>query len=219
MHCRRRFSRRSAAIWKETPLLLLTMPQLVAGFGFTSHDIESEYGGLYGAFKRQYEEHRADWDRLELAFVVCVPEDSPGLDLFGSAVETDVYFCRKYVVPLNGRPVGKALARLPFVPLFVEGEETGEKEKRRETGRPPSAQTFLRQSGVPATLARHVVVKGERSAATIVEDCIGGELDRPGAPIREGSWVSPAVPDRAVEMRIQSLEIENFRAYRKETED
>ena len=188
------------------PLLLLTMPQLVAGFGFTGRDVEREYGGLYEAFRRQYEERRADWDRLELAFVVCVPEDSPGLGLFGSSVETDVFFCRKYVVPLNGKPVGKALARLPFVPLFVDGEETG---------RPPSAQTFLRQCGVPAPLARHVVVKGERSATTIVEDCIRGEVERPRAPSREDKWESPVVPHKSVEMRIASLEIENFRAYRK----
>ena len=188
------------------PLLLLTMPQLVAGFGFTGRDIEREYGGLYGAFKRQYEGHRSDWDSLELAFVVCVPEDSPGLDLFGSEVETDVYFCRKYVVPLNGKPVGNALARLPFVPLFVEGEETG---------RPPSAQTFLQQCGVPATLARNVVVKGERGAETIVEDCIDGDLERPRAATRQGGWGSPIVPDTAVEMRIESLEIQSFRAYRK----
>ena len=35
----------------RAPLLLLTMPQLVAGFGFTSRDIEGEYRDLYGAFK------------------------------------------------------------------------------------------------------------------------------------------------------------------------
>ena len=187
------------------PLLLLTMRQMVAGFGFTSRDIEGEYGELYGAFKEQYSARRSDWDRLELAFVLCVPENAPGLDIFGSEVETDVYFCRKYVVPLNGGSIGNALARLPFVPLFVEGGETG---------RPPSAQTFLQQCGVPATLARNLVVKGERGASKIVEDCIEGDFERPKAPSREGSWGSPIVKENAVEMRIESLEIENFRAYR-----
>ena len=189
--------------------MLLTMPQLVAGFGFASSDIEAGYRESYGAFKQEYSTHRRDWDRLELAFVLCVPADSPSLDLFGSTVETDVYFCRKYVVPFNGGPVGNALARLPFVPLFSGGGETI---------RPPSAQTFLQQCGVPRTLARHVVVKGERSPTTIVDDCMNGGFERPKAPTRKGSSESSTAPGKAAVMRVESLGIENFRAYRKKRE-
>ena len=87
---------------KDRLLLMLMMPQLVAGFGFTSRDIRTTYGRLYGAFKREYTEHRNEWDELDLAFVLCVPEGLSGLQAFGSSVETDVYFCRKYVVHMNG---------------------------------------------------------------------------------------------------------------------
>ena len=193
----------------DEPLLLLTMPQLVAGFGFASTDIEDKYGQLYGAFKEEYSTRRHDWDQLELAFVLCVPADSPGLDFFGSAVETDVYFCRKYVLPFNGGPVRNALARLPFVPLFSAEEETI---------RPPSAQTFLQQCGVPPTLAKYVVVKGERSPNTIVEDCIGGGFGWPQVPTRIGSFEASKVLEKATSMRVESLSIENFRAYRKKKE-
>ena len=193
----------------EEPLLLLTMPQLVAGFGFASTNIEAKYGQLYGAFKEEYSTHRNDWDRLELAFVLCVPADSPGLDFFGSAVETDVYFCRKYVLSFNGGPVGNALARLPFVPLFSVEEEMI---------RPPSAQTFLQQCGVPPTLAKYVVVKGERSPKTIVDDCISGGFGKPKVPTQIGSIETPEASGKAASMRVESLSIENFRAYRKKKE-
>ena len=97
---------------EDRHLLLLTMPQLVAGFGFTSRDLTSTYGRLYGAFKEEYAEHRNEWDDLDLAFVLCVPEGLSGLQAFGSSVETDVYFCRKYVVHMNGhvRTSARALA-------------------------------------------------------------------------------------------------------------
>ena len=190
-------------------LLLLTMPQLVAGFGFASSDIEVGYGRLYGVFKDEYSTHRHDWEELELAFVMCVPANAPGLDRFGPAVETDVYFCRKYVVPFNGEPVRNALARLPFVPLF---------SREQETIRPPSAQTFLQQCGVPSALAKSVVVKGERSPARIVDDCMEGSFGRPKAPTRAGGLETTLVPAKAAPMRVESLEIENFRAYRRKRE-
>ena len=147
--------KRLARNGEGSQLLLLAMPQLVAGFGFVSRDLTSNYGKLYGAFKREYAEHRKEWDDLDLAFVVCVREGVAGLQAFGPSVETDAYFCRKYVVPMNGR-VETSLARLPFLPLFTE---------QGAVVRPASAQTFLQQSGVPPVLARYVVKKGERSAS------------------------------------------------------
>ena len=195
-----------SADFGEEPLLLLTMPQLVAGFGFASSDVETGYGQLYGAFKHHYTTHRREWDRFELAFVLCVPANVPGLDLFGSTIETDVFFCRKYVVPISGDPVAHSLARLPFVPLF-SGEE--------ETVRPPTAQTFLQQCGVPPTLARYVVAKGERSPNTIVDACLNGDFERPKVPTRVEGLGTVTRSERTAPMRIDSLEIQNFRAYRK----
>lgn len=189
----------------EEPLLLLTMPQLVAGFGFARHDIEAGYDQLYETFKDTYSDHRSDWERLELAFVMCVPENSPGLDHFGPAVETDVYFCRKYVVPFSEQPVENALARLPFVPL-VSSEQ--------ETIRPPSAQTFLQQCGVPPTLAKYLVVTGERSPERIVEDCMEGTFGTPRRPTRSSNLERVLALKAASPMRVRSLTIENFRAYR-----
>lgn len=191
------------------PLLLLTMPQMVAGFGFATDDIRDGYGKLYRAFKDKYSANRGAWEPLDLAFVMCVPANSPELAQFGPAVETDVYFCRKYVVPFNDEPVGQALTKLPFVPLF---------SRDREPVRPASAQTFLQQCGVPATLAKYVVVKGERSAGRIADDCIEGSFGRPQGPTRGGTLVTTFVPDRATTLRVTSLEIENFRAYRMKRE-
>ena len=187
-------------------LLLLTMPQFVAGFGFMSRDLKSNYGRLYGAFKQEYAEHRNEWDELDLAFVLCVREGVAGLQAFGSSVETDVYFCRKYVVPMNGH-VETSLARLPFLPLFTE---------RGAAMRPPSAQTFLQDSGVPPVLARYVVKKGERSARSIFDECVGGTIGEPRTHLKESAaGGSGAVAMETAKIRVRSVSIEGFRAYRR----
>ena len=193
---------------EEKHLLLLTMPQLVAGFGFTSRDLESTYSGLYGAFKREYAEHRNEWDNLDLAFVLCVPEGLSGLQAFGSSVETDAYFCRKYVVPMNGH-VDTSLARLPFLPLFTE---------RKMPVRPPSAQTFLQESGVPSVLARYLVKKGERSARSVVSECMGGSFRELQKPERSPGVGAQLVSTEAAPIRLKSISIEGFRAYRRKME-
>ena len=190
---------------EDSQLLLLTMPQLVAGFGFLSRDLQSNYGRLYGAFKREYAEHRKEWDDLDLAFVVCVREGVAGLQAFGSSIETDVYFCRKYVVPMNGR-VEASLSRLPFLPLFTE---------HGAAVRPPTAQTFLQQSGVPPVLARHVVRKGERSAQSILDECVGGRFGELSSPERSAGVGSAAITEDAADIRVKSICIEGFRAYRR----
>ncbi len=193
---------------EDRHLLLLTMPQLVAGFGFTSRELTSTYGRLYGAFKKEYAERRNEWDELDLAFVLCVPEDLSGLQAFESSVETDVYFCRKYVVPMNGH-VGTSLARLPFLPLFTE---------RGVAVRPPSAQTFLQESGIPPVLSRYLVKKGERSARSVFDQCVRGTFGELRTPERSpGDGVRVISTDEA-ESRVQSISIEGFRAYRRKTE-
>ncbi len=190
-------------------LLLLTMPQLVAGFGFTRLDLSGGYSKLYGAFRRAYAAHRIEWDDLDLAFVLCVPEDIAGLHAFGSRVETDVFFCRKYVIAMNGQ-VGASLARLPFLPLFTE---------RGVAVRPPSAQTFLQQSGVPPVLARYLVKKGERGARSVFDECVEGsfgELPTPERSPRGGVQLTPMEEPDAI--RILSISVEGFRAYRQRRE-
>ena len=192
----------------DSQLLLLTMPQLVAGFGFMSRDLEGTYGRLYDAFKREYAEHRKEWDELDLAFVLCVREGIAGFQAFGSSVETDVYFCRKFVVPMNGH-VELSLARLPFLPLFIEPGVAV---------RPPSAQTFLKESGVPPVLARYVVKKGERSAKSIIDECMGGRFGELLTPERSAGGDRVAIAMESAEIRVRSIEIEGFRAYRRKRE-
>ena len=141
----------------------------MAGFAFSNGDMSKSYDAQYGKFKTYFTENRVLWDALDLAFVFCVEPGVPNLDQFCSTVETDVYFCRKFVVPLAS-PLRALLARLPFLPLTpLDGK----------TLRPASAQTFLQQCGVPAVLAKYVVVQRERGPDRIIEDCVSGEFGEP----------------------------------------
>lgn len=187
------------------PLLLVEAKHVVAAFGFANGDLRESYDALYAGFKSYYASHQDQLGTVDLAFVFCVNPGAPQLDQFCSGVETDVYFCRKFVVPLEP-PLAQALARLPFLPLAP---------LRGRPLRPPSAQTFLQQCGVPAILAKFVVVQHERSPEGIVEDCASGEFGPPG-PIAVAS--SPGVGRTDLSggvVRLASVEIKNFRAYRK----
>ncbi len=180
----------------------------MAGFAFSNGDMTGNYDALYARFKTFFKERRGLWDALDLAFVFCVQPSASNLDQFCSTVETDVLFCRKFVIPLAS-PLGTSLARLPFLPLTpLNGK----------TLRPPSAQTFLRQCGVPLVLARYVAVQRERGAERIVEDCISGEFGQPqelksvaNAPVAQSDGSAESV-------RLGSVTIKNFRAYRKPQE-
>jgi DNA repair protein SbcC/Rad50 len=187
------------------PLLLLQTKHVMAGFAFSNGDMSKSYDALYGRFKTYFTEQRGLWDALDLAFVFCVQPGGSNLDQFCSTVETDVYFCRKFVVPLVF-PLGASLARLPFLPLMpLDGKSL----------RPASAQTFLQQCGVPAVLAKYVVVQRERGPERIVEDCISGEFGEPkdltsvaNAPVAKSDANTESV-------QLESITIKNFRAYRK----
>jgi DNA repair protein SbcC/Rad50 len=190
------------------PLLLMQTKHVMAGFAFSNGDMTRNYDALYGRFKTYFKERRGLWDALDLAFVFCVQPSASNLDQFCSTVETDVLFCRKFVIPLAS-PLGTSLARLPFLPLTpLNGK----------TLRPASAQTFLRQCGVPLVLARYVVVQHERGPERIVEDCISGEFGEPqelksvtNAPVAQSDGGTESV-------RLDTVTIKNFRAYRKPQE-
>jgi RecF/RecN/SMC N terminal domain. len=190
---------------EQQSLLLMRTSHIVAAFAFANGDVRQSYDALYGGFKRFYSDQRGEWDALDVAFVFCVAPEFSQLDGFCSAVETDVYFCRKFVVPLS-IPVAGSLARLPFLPLLpLEGQSI----------RPPSAQTFLQQCGMPAVLAKYIVVQHERSAEGIVEDCSSGRFGDVHPLV--ASTAAPTIQsERQVEpVRIESITIQNFRAYRK----
>ena len=187
------------------PLLLLQTKHVMAGFAFSNGDMAKTYEALYGKFKTYFRERRGLWDALDLAFVFCVHPGVSNLDQFCSTVETNVLFCRKFVVPL-APPFGSSLARLPFLPLTPLGGKTL---------RPASAQTFLQQCSVPATLAKFIVVQHERGPERIVEDCINGEFGEP-QELKPVANAPVAQLDGGTEsVRLETVTIKNFRAYRK----
>jgi len=187
------------------PLVLLRTSHTMAAFAFANGDAGKSYEALYGSFKNYYAEQHGNWDALDLAFVFCVRPDLPNLDRFCSNVETDVYFCRKFVVPL-AEPLGSSLARLPFLPLTpLSGHSL----------RPPSTQTFLQQCGVPAVLAKFLVVQHARSPEGIVDDCTRGDFGETQKLTPAAATPITQVEHSAESIRIEAITIKNFRAYRK----
>ena len=189
------------------PLILMWMTHNMAAFAFEERGDGESYERLYGSFRDYYAKNRGRLDVYDLSFVFCVRPDFPNLDLFRSEVETDVLFCRKFVVPIAD-PLGPALERLPFLPLS---------HTHGGSHRPPSAQSYMRGCGVPAVLARYLAVPHQRGPENIVRDCVESN----------SSW-TPVLTDasadtheltqngREVEtVRLGLLTVENFRAYRK----
>ena len=188
------------------PLLLLQTKHTMAGFAFANGDMSKSYDASYGRFKTYFKEQRGLWDALDIAFVFCVQPGISSLDRFCSTVETDVFFCRKFVVPL-GSHLGISLARLPFLPL---------KPLDGKTLRPASAQTFLQQCGMPTLLAKYLAVQHERGPERILEDCVNKEFGEPQEPRLVAN--APVVPSggNTESVRLDTVTIKNFRAYRKE---
>ena len=193
------------------PLLFMWADHILAAFAFSNGDTTKSYEALYGSFREYYARQHTQLDAMDLSFVFCVPPDLPNLDQLCSKVETDVYFCRKFVVPIV-QSLETSFARLPFLPLTPV---------RGQSMRPPSAQTFLRQCGVPAMLAKYLVVPQQRSPEAIVEDCMEARFgDKPPTLAVPAQLNAPASSSgRAAEkIRLESISIENFRAYRKAQE-
>ena len=192
------------------PLILVWMTHLMAAFAFVREDPRASYHKLYRSFKDYYAINRRRLDTLDLSFVLCVAPSLPNFDEFRSEIENDVYFCRKYVVPLSDK-LDESFDRLPFLPLASSSGDSR---------RPPAAQTYMQQCGVPATLARQLAVPHQRSAENIVRDCI--ENASRSAPMllgRDEMRVSRVARTSVVDnVRLESITIQNFRAYRKPQE-
>lgn len=167
---------------------------------------QADYQPLYEAFKKHYLKNTAQWSTMDMAFVYCLPVGVTVDPEFCSRVEVDVYFCRKYVVRLDGN-LAQGLARLPFIPLspIAPGVQT----------RPPSAQTMLRQRNLKADLAKALVVPLKSSASTILTECIAGTYGPPDAlqSVAGPSVIVEVGEDRA-QATLKSISIQNFRAYR-----
>ncbi len=167
---------------------------------------QADYQPLYEAFKKHYLKNSAQWSTKDVAFVYCLPADVTVDPDFCSRVEVDVYFCRKYVVRLDGALAG-SLARLPFLPLLpiTPGVQT----------RPPSAQTLLRQRNLKADLAKALVVPLTSSASKILTECLAGTYGPPDAlQSAAGPSATPEVVEDRAQATLKSISIQNFRAYR-----
>ena len=191
----------------QAPMLFMWMEHLMAGFAFSNGDTRASYRKLFGSFKDYYAENRGRLDAVDLSFVFCVQPGLRDLERFSSEIETDVYFCRKFVVPLTGS-LDRSFEGLPFLPLTLGTERLQ---------RPPSARTFMQQCGVSATLAKYLAVPYQRGAENIVRDCL--DESSKWTPI----LASPGRPKMSIggehgekeAVHLNSVTIENFRAYRK----
>ncbi|EPZ14952.1 hypothetical protein M622_17375 [Thauera terpenica 58Eu] len=167
---------------------------------------QADYQPLYEAFKKHYLKNSAQWSTKDVAFVYCLPADVTVAPDFCSRVEVDAYFCRKYVVRLDGALID-SLARLPFLPLspITPGVQT----------RPPSAQTLLRQRNLKADLAKALVVPSTTSASKILTGCLAGTYGPPEAlQSAAGPSAIPEVVEDRAQATLKSISIQNFRAYR-----
>lgn len=190
---------------EHAPLLILEAGHILVAFAFESTGTYESYDALYSGFKKHYVDQKGNWDAFEISFIHCVAPESPGLAKFCSIIETDIYFCRKFVIPINESNIGGSLARLPFMPLDpLSGSSL----------RPQSAQTFLQQRGVPAELAKHIVVPG-RGEDSILKDCLNGRFGKPKELSLTVSKNEVELKGATEQVRLSSVTIENFRAYRK----
>lgn len=186
------------------PLLLLNVQHELAGFAVANADPRECFAQSYSFFKRLYADRHHEWDAFNVSFILCLGHRDPDLEAFCAEVETDALFCRKFTIALDA-PWKIELARLPFFPL------------ERGSGvfsRPPSAQALLKHCGVPAELATAMV--GRVGEGTIVRDCLSGRFGEAKLvqvdPQKEGI---PAGDEQPQAIRVQSMEIRNFRAYRR----
>jgi exonuclease SbcC len=187
------------------PIIVLKTGHILAAFAFEHTDTYTAYDVLYSGFKKHFSDQKGEWDSFDISFIHCVEMDSPKLAEFCSKVETDVYFCRKYVIPLDPDEIGGSLSRLSFMPLTALGVGSL---------RPQSAQTFLQQWGVPAELAKHIVVPG-RGEDTIVNDCLVNKFGAPKELTLGAGQKRVELEALSEKVRLSQVTIENFRAYRK----
>lgn len=195
----------------DFPLLVLETSCDSVGFAVVNGKPEPTYASAYDSFKHLYRQKHTVWKERNLSFVICRTSPESIHDAFFSSIETDAYFCRKYVLYLhhNQDDLVRELLRLPFLPL-PEGRVGG-------VLRPPSAQTLLQSLNVSARLARQIIVPLEFSANRIVDELLSGKEPLPTI----GTNVGDALPHHAQpteRTRIRNVEIEAFRAYRRKQE-
>ena len=189
----------------EDDLLLLKTAHSSIGIAASKEDLDNSYKASYSRYK-EYFLKKEKSQLVDPAFVFLIPRDAAGdIERFSSFVETDVYFCRKFVVPLT-ESLEKSLAQLPFLPLAPIGAISL---------RPPSAQTFLQRHGVVHVLAKSLVTPYDRGPEKTVDDAVRGlfgALSLEPNDTASTQAVSDSSSDEAV---IDSITIAGIRAYNK----
>ena len=195
----------------DYPLLVLETYCDSVGFAVVNGTPEPAFASAYDSFKQLYRHKHTAWKERNLSFVVCRLEPKSTHDTFFSTIETDIYFCRKYVVCIrrDRDDLERELLRLPFLPL-PEGRAGG-------VFRPPSAQTLLQNLNVTAQLARQIIVPRECSANRLVSELLSREEPLPAIQTTSAPDVQPQVQPTE-RTRIRKVAIEAFRAYRHKQE-
>lgn len=195
----------------DYPILVLESSMDSAGFAIVNGSAESSYSSAYKTFKDLYREKHDTWKERNLSFTVCSQGDINKNESLFRSIESDVYFCKKYIVNFSKDPkdLEKELLGLPFLPL--------KEHYANDTERPISAQSLLQDFGVSATLSRHIIVSGLRVAKGIIDDCIERSHQLPKISTTAIS-TSKNFNKTLSKTRIKNISIEGFRAYNKKRE-
>ncbi len=183
--------------------MLLTVDQDKAAFAMLDGQLQKNFEEALEQLRRIYASHATEWAKFELNLVLCQSTDVP--HTFHTKIEVDPYFCRKFII--DPKQLDTELKRLPFIPLSI---------LKQISERPVSAQSFLVQHGVPSELARYTVIPHAKGNKRIIEECLRGDWGTPEKREHPGEqFVGPTTADTSVQIRLKSLEICGFRAYRK----
>jgi exonuclease SbcC len=184
--------------------LQLKLRSTVAVFATLKSGAPSDAEAALQSFKDLYTLNSRHWSDCDLNLVLC--QDLPDAfdEDFAYRVENDPFFCRKFVLDPRS-DLRDEIGRLPFLPLrpAVVGIQ-----------RPVEAKAFLMGLGINRALATGLIAYG-RSPEAIVSSCRGGEFGVTGNLMDVPD--TRLAPEEGTPKRVglRSLEITNFRAYRK----
>jgi len=195
----------------EYPLLVMETLSDSAGFTIVNGTPENTYTSAYTTFKQLYRENHETWKKRNLSFIVCSQGDLKKNESLFTSIESDIYFCRKYVVrfPTDQKELEQELRRLPFLPL--------DEDYPKDIDRPISAQSLLQNLGINAILSRKLIVSGRRAAEGIIEDLMEKSKQLPEIERKSVSRTNKYI-EPIGRTRIKSAVIEGFRAYSKKQE-
>jgi len=189
--------------------MLLTVKPNLVGFATLDGQPEKNFFKAFQNFKNLYSKRSSAWADFDLTLVLCKTDAEKISDEFCNEIETDPYFCRKFVIDLS-KDLKVELERLPFTPLRPETAV--------EFKRPISAQTFLMKHNVNLNLARYLAVPHARGIEKIIRECINGILGEPKwSNLEKEKFLVPQYKI-GPRVRLKELEISNFRAYRESFE-